>query len=193
MQMHKLVFAAILMAAVPSTGCIFVSDDDLDEDGDGVDDDVDNCPNVSNPNQADANNDGLGDACEEGGGQGVFHMSWVVTGPGGAARTCADATADTVQYLLTDNATSTGYDELFDCVDLAADTAPLPLSTFTYLLYIVDCSMDPSVNCADGMVRGMSMELNDAFVDGSGTAVCDRLNGATCIVDLPMVNFALPQ
>ncbi len=42
--------------------------DDVDveiDDGDGVPDDADNCPGVSNPSQEDADGDGLGDACEE--------------------------------------------------------------------------------------------------------------------------------
>jgi hypothetical protein len=36
----------------------------LDTDGDGVNNNVDNCPNVANPTQADADADGLGDACD---------------------------------------------------------------------------------------------------------------------------------
>ena len=35
-----------------------------DSDGDGVTDDVDNCPTVANADQADADGDGIGDACE---------------------------------------------------------------------------------------------------------------------------------
>ena len=35
-----------------------------DTDGDGVCDKTDNCPLVSNPDQADSDNDGIGDACE---------------------------------------------------------------------------------------------------------------------------------
>jgi Ca2+-binding RTX toxin-like protein len=35
----------------------------LDTDGDGVADGVDNCPSVANADQADVNNDGIGDAC----------------------------------------------------------------------------------------------------------------------------------
>ena len=37
----------------------------LDSDGDGVPDATDNCPKVANPGQADANNDGIGDACQQ--------------------------------------------------------------------------------------------------------------------------------
>lgn len=36
-----------------------------DRDGDGIPDDVDNCPDTPNPSQADSNGNGVGDACEE--------------------------------------------------------------------------------------------------------------------------------
>ncbi len=36
----------------------------VDSDNDGIDNSVDNCPYVFNPNQVDTNNDGFGDACE---------------------------------------------------------------------------------------------------------------------------------
>jgi len=36
----------------------------LDEDSDGIQDNLDNCPFDANPDQADADNDGVGDACE---------------------------------------------------------------------------------------------------------------------------------
>ncbi len=39
---------------------------DMDADGDGVGDRVDNCLDVANDNQWDADNDGLGDACDDG-------------------------------------------------------------------------------------------------------------------------------
>src|SRR6185369_14902252 len=35
-----------------------------DTDGDGISDDSDNCPGVANADQADADNDGLGDVCD---------------------------------------------------------------------------------------------------------------------------------
>ncbi|MDH3385667.1 MAG: thrombospondin type 3 repeat-containing protein, partial [Nitrosopumilus sp.] len=37
---------------------------DHDTDGDGIFDNKDNCPHVPNSDQADANNNGVGDACE---------------------------------------------------------------------------------------------------------------------------------
>ena len=36
----------------------------VDTDGDGIDDSVDNCPNVPNPDQSDINHNGIGDACD---------------------------------------------------------------------------------------------------------------------------------
>jgi hypothetical protein len=38
-----------------------------DVDADGVQDGIDNCPTVYNPDQLDANGNGIGDACESGG------------------------------------------------------------------------------------------------------------------------------
>ncbi len=46
--------------------CDGVPDDGLDADADGVPDCVDNCPTTPNPDQADFDGDGMGDACEAG-------------------------------------------------------------------------------------------------------------------------------
>ncbi len=44
--------------ATPTVACV------SDSDGDGVPDDEDNCPDDANPDQADADEDGLGDVCD---------------------------------------------------------------------------------------------------------------------------------
>ncbi|HZP43179.1 MAG TPA: thrombospondin type 3 repeat-containing protein [Candidatus Binatia bacterium] len=41
-----------------------------DTDGDGVPDEIDDCPNAANPDQADADHDGVGDACDAPDGDG---------------------------------------------------------------------------------------------------------------------------
>ena len=47
-------------STVDTNGC---ADSQKDTDGDGIFDDVDNCPLIVNPDQADWNNNGVGDAC----------------------------------------------------------------------------------------------------------------------------------
>lgn len=42
-----------------------IPDSDIDSDNDGLQDSIDNCPNDSNPDQADFDNDGQGDICDE--------------------------------------------------------------------------------------------------------------------------------
>jgi hypothetical protein len=53
----RLLLAAL--AALLVSGC-----PPKDTDGDGIPDAVDNCPTVFNPDQADSNGNGIGDACE---------------------------------------------------------------------------------------------------------------------------------
>ena len=43
---------------------IEIIDDENDFDGDGIDDRVDNCPTIPNPDQLDTDGDGIGDACD---------------------------------------------------------------------------------------------------------------------------------
>jgi len=45
--------------------CGSLCEDNLDLDDDGVENDYDNCPNDSNPDQADSDEDSLGDACDD--------------------------------------------------------------------------------------------------------------------------------
>ena len=78
-----------------------------DADGDGVLDGSDNCPTVSNADQADTNNDGVGDACDEltPVGSGVA-VSPVVTLPGGSGTTTVELTFANVLTGGTTNITA---------------------------------------------------------------------------------------
>jgi len=53
-----------LVACLLALGACGSSTTGPDSDGDGVVDSQDNCPNVANPDQADADGDGVGDACD---------------------------------------------------------------------------------------------------------------------------------
>lgn len=54
-----------ISTAVPSEVQLLSPTSPFDEDEDGLPDDGDNCPANANPDQADENQDGVGDACEE--------------------------------------------------------------------------------------------------------------------------------
>jgi hypothetical protein len=54
----------VMLVAVTTPACLTKPALLIDEDGDGIDDSVDNCPATPNPTQANSDRDGLGDACD---------------------------------------------------------------------------------------------------------------------------------
>jgi len=67
-----------------------------DEDGDGVEDGLDNCPRTANADQADANFDGIGDACDVTG-------TWQrVSGKIFASTSISSNTTNHVEYIIID-------------------------------------------------------------------------------------------
>lgn len=60
---------------------------ETDSDGDGISDCIDNCRDTPNPDQADANGNGIGDACDNGGGAGNQTPGGGTT-PGGTGALC---------------------------------------------------------------------------------------------------------
>jgi len=86
----------------------------MDSDGDGYIDDVDNCPQVYNPDQADADSDGIGDVCDDctdtdGDGFG---------NPGYAANTC---TEDNCPDVYNPDQTDSDSDGIGDSCDVCPD------------------------------------------------------------------------
>jgi len=66
-----------------------------DSDGDGVNDNVDNCPGKANPDQTDTNGDGIGDACQASTGGGGGGSGPIMCGAG----TCGTGTVTMVPVL----------------------------------------------------------------------------------------------
>ncbi len=73
---RRLAVALMLLGAVALNGCSSTGAEidesaglipsaigNIDTDGDGIVDGADNCPRVANPDQADADGDGIGNAC----------------------------------------------------------------------------------------------------------------------------------
>ncbi len=79
---------------------------ETDTDGDGVDDEIDNCPEHENPLQEDIDDDGVGDACDEDPG---FHVIQFKTGErclaasGGSVSTTSDCGADDQRWIVSDD------------------------------------------------------------------------------------------
>jgi hypothetical protein len=79
-----------------------------DADNDGVNDFLDNCPNIANPGQNDWNNDGVGDACQDSDGDTVFdnldnciettNTDQADCNADGIGNACTDFTLDTTVY-----------------------------------------------------------------------------------------------
>ncbi len=66
MSLLNLVSGPALVAEATAYGPSEVLTGSGDTDGDGINDDEDNCPDVYNPSQTDSDGDGIGDACEGG-------------------------------------------------------------------------------------------------------------------------------
>ena len=155
-------------------------DDDLDNDG--VANDQDNCPQTANADQTDDDNDGLGNACDTPSvTAAVFHATWTVSDPGGPA-TCAEVGADKTSFLFTQDSNQMGFDELFDCQDLAGNTLPLPLDDYTWVATLLECP-----NADPGCPGGTTLLMSDA--QNETTDTCDQIVGNDCIIDLPTVDF----
>jgi hypothetical protein len=198
---HSYVLATMLaLVTTQSAACIFVGDDDdddgggdtpfVDSDGDGFSDGADNCPAVSNPNQADADLDGVGDACDAAGAtQAGFHYTWTIL-KGNQPSTCAANGADTVSFLATDP-NGLGYDDLYDCGDLSGLSTPFDVpGDYTVSGTILNCAGDPTPNCQNGQPLGSQTIMDQP----ASLTTCDEISqdGTICYTQIPTFIFSFP-
>ena len=84
----------------------FIIDPNGDDDGDGVPNGTDNCPNTANPDQADTDGNGIGDACQDTDGDSVIdtedncvetpNVDQLDTDGNGVGDACQDSDGDSV-------------------------------------------------------------------------------------------------
>jgi hypothetical protein len=110
--------------------------------------------------------------------QGVFHATWTLT-QGGAAVTCTDVAAASTSFLSTRASDSMGFDDIFDCADLAGDTVPLTIDDYAISVSILDAN--------DAVLGQIPNPLEHSFV----TDLCDTVSadGDVCTINLPNVEF----
>lgn len=101
-----------------STSCVETTSD---ADGDGIDDDEDNCVSIANPNQEDLDQDGLGDVCDNDmDGDGVINAADCA--PMDAAiypgSTCDDGNAETVNDVIQNDCSCEGNVPVAPCAEL---------------------------------------------------------------------------
>ena len=107
----------------------------------------------------------------------VFHATWTVA-PGN----CASHNAQKISFAFTDSANGL-HDEIFDCSDGANNTAPLPLSSYTYVVALLHCP-DTTPGCPGSSTVLMAPALS------VNTDTCDTITGTTCNIDLPTIDFS---
>ena len=106
--------AGPIEVSVDCLDCVEITD----EDGDGVDDDSDNCLGIANPDQADTDSDDVGDACDT-----IFNQSQC------EAMTALNGTGMVQMVSDIVPQKDTGHDGVFSCIP--AVTAPTRIVSFT--------------------------------------------------------------
>lgn len=172
-----------------------------DTDGDGIDDSVDNCPLVFNPDQLDRDNDGVGDACDfcpitwdptnadtDGDGVGdvcdncpfVYNPDQADSDIDGIGDACDDCPGDPYKSVrgacgCGSADTDTDHDGIPDCIDNCPTRVNADQS---------DIDGDGVGDVCDNCPSRWNPDQIDSNHNGKGDA-CDPIRGPAAIVDPP--------
>ena len=117
----------------------------------------------------------------------IFHATWTISDAAGPTD-CASVGAEKVSFLFTRGSDNMGFEELFDCDDLAGNSDPLSLDTYKYVAAVLDCP-DTQPGCPGSSTLAMSDEQNTEAPHADDT--CDGVDGTSCIINLPAFDFVL--
>ena len=145
-----------------------------DSDGDGISDDIDNCPKTANPDQANSDDDDLGDACDSGGGGGSG-TGGTGGGAGDASGDDGDSIPDAIEARLLEwnndlvdadgNPVAPGVANNF--ADSDGDGIPDPVEE---LILLTDEDSSDLVTCADSVDGGLTGQWDVRVTDSGGLA-----------------------
>lgn len=154
----------------------------LDQDGDLVPDDDDNCPKASNPDQADSDSDGTGDVCQDSDGDGVLDIddNCPFTANPGQEDTDGDGVGDACDNCVDD----VNPNQLDADVDGIGDVCDPDRDNDGVLDTVDNCLTDPNDDQADLDLDGLG-DVCDSDIDGDGifNIVDGFINGSGEFID----------
>lgn len=115
-------------------------------------------------------------------GNGYFSFTWTLVA-GSSTVTCDDVGVDAVSSLATLSGTMSGYEDLFDCTDMAGTTRRIPLGSYTVVVQSLDCI----ANCDDADLSNDQFDTLGTSAPLSGTLDVD---GETVSLGNFMFTFA---
>ena len=140
-----------------------------DSDGDGICNNQDNCPNVANPNQADSNNNGIGDACEQTGVD--CNDINIEVGNGNITISGLTAPVDKVQVF------DANWQTFYDCTSNCHETEiiPAPNGVYNIIVSFFDTSWQPICQAQDQVtVGGGGNPCDTQGGDSDGDGICNN-------------------